>query len=124
MKIWTQTSHQWKQLFHSSFFFSPLSPRCLRSYRRHRRFFATCSASSSAAAEPSVNVTPSGRNRTRRPSSSSSTSDREAIRSIRLQKVRFPFVCLFFFNSQNTSFVGRTRVYSGSIDCEKRNLIF
>ncbi|KAJ8436619.1 hypothetical protein Cgig2_029865 [Carnegiea gigantea] len=87
MKIWTQTSHQWKQLFHSSFFFSPLSPRCLRSYRRHRRFFATCSASSSSAAEPSVNVTPSGRNRNRRPSSSSSTSDREAIRSIRLQKV-------------------------------------
>lgn len=87
MKIWNQTSHQWKQLFHSSFFFSPLSPRCLRSYRRHRRFFATCSASSSAAAEPSVNVTQTGRNRNRRPSSSSSTSDREAIRSIRLKKV-------------------------------------
>lgn len=87
MRIWTQTSHQWKQLFHSSFFFSPLSPRCLRSYRRHRRFFATCSASSSAAAEPSVNVTQSARNRNRRPSSSSSTSDREAIRSIRLKKV-------------------------------------
>lgn len=75
VKVWSRTSpfRQWKHLFHSALS-TPLP-------FRHYSTFITCSATQAP------NLDRSSRNRSVRPLSSSSTSDREAIRSIRLKKV-------------------------------------
>ncbi|KFK38681.1 hypothetical protein AALP_AA3G146600 [Arabis alpina] len=86
-KVWSVTATPLKQLLRLS---SSSSTRLATALYRRRTYHSSpalrCASAASSNATAAETSKPSGRNR-RSPSSSNSTSDREAIRSIRLKKV-------------------------------------